>query len=140
MIVPLMKKLRSILSNNRHRLKQAFQEPTFPTINQQPVSKIHPLSQQQPQSFIVIISNNIDDFWDQKHSRNFTIKFSHTKKSFITRSIAVFVRNVGVFLFRKNHNRNPPEPAKNLAEQTEKPIKNQCKLCKTVSDTKNDQE
>ena len=39
--------------------------------------------------------------------------------------MAVFLINVGVFLFRKNHNRNPPEPAKNLAEQTEKPVKTQ---------------
>ena len=61
-----------------------------------------------------------------------TIKFTQ-KKKFITRSIAVFFTNVGVILFRKNHHRNSPEPHKNLAEQTEKPIK-------THSDTKNDQE
>ena len=51
----------------------------------------------------------------------------HTKKSLITRIIAVFLINVGVFPFRKNHNRNPPEPTKNLAEQTEKLIKTHCK-------------
>ena len=54
----------------------------------------------------------------------------HTQKSFTNRSIDVFLMNVGVFLFRKNHNRNPPEPTKNLAEQTEKPIKTHCKPCK----------
>ena len=46
-----------------------------------------------------------------------------THKNFITRSIAMFLKNVGVFLFCKNHNRKPPEHTKNLAEQTEKPIK-----------------
>ena len=54
----------------------------------------------------------------------------HTQKSFTTRSIDVFLMNVGVFLVRKNHNKNPPEPTKNLAEQTEKPIKTHCKPCK----------
>ena len=49
----------------------------------------------------------------------------------------MFLINVGVFPFFKNHNRNLPEPAKNLAEQTEKTIAN---LAETVSDTKNDQE
>ena len=69
----------------------------------------------------------------------FTIKFAHTQKSFITRSIAVFLINVFVFLFRKNHDRNPPEPAKiwqNRLKNLLKPIVN---LTKTVSDTKNDQ-
>ena len=35
MIVPLIKKLRRILSNKRHSLKQAFQERTYPRVNQQ---------------------------------------------------------------------------------------------------------
>ena len=35
MIVPLIKKLRSILSNKRHCLKEAFQERTLPKVNQQ---------------------------------------------------------------------------------------------------------
>ena len=52
------------------------------------------------------------------------------QKEFITGTIAVFFTNVYVLLFRKNHNRNPPEGAKNLAEQTEKPIKTHCKLYK----------
>ena len=47
--------------------------------------------------------------------------------------------NKGVFLFRKNHNRNPPEPTKNLAEQTERPIKTNCKPCKNGLWHKNDQ-
>ena len=45
----------------------------------------------------------------------------------------MFLINVGVYPFLKNHNRNLPEPAKNLAEQTEKTIAN---LAETVSDTK----
>ena len=50
MIVPLIKKLRSIFSNKEHCLKQAFQERTLPKINQQPVSEILLVSQQQPQN------------------------------------------------------------------------------------------
>ena len=50
MIVSLMKKLRSILSNNRHYLKQAFQERTLHKVNQQAVSKIRLMSQQQLQN------------------------------------------------------------------------------------------
>ena len=50
MIVSLMKKLRSILSNNRHYLKQAFQERTSHKVNQQAVSKIRLMSQQQLQN------------------------------------------------------------------------------------------
>ena len=50
-------------------------------------------------------------------------------KIFITRSIAVFFIFLFffMFLFPKNHNRNPPELTRNLAEQTEKPIKTHCK-------------
>ena len=50
MIVPLIKKLRSIFSNKEHCLKQGFQERTLPKINQQPVSEILLVSQQQPQN------------------------------------------------------------------------------------------
>ena len=46
--LPLMKKLKSILSNNRHCLKQAFQGRTLLKVNQQPVSKIRLVSQKQP--------------------------------------------------------------------------------------------
>ena len=42
----------------------------------------------------------------------------------------MFLTNVGVLRFRKNHNKNPPECTKNLAEQTEKPIKTDYKPCK----------
>ena len=82
---------------------------------------------------MVIFLDNNDDFWDQNFSGNFDNQVYTKKKNFITRSIAVFFTNVGVILFRQNHHRNSPEPHKNLAEQTEKPIK-------THSDTKNDQE
>ena len=48
----------------------------------------------------------------------------------------MFLTNVGVLLFRKIHNRNPPEGTKNLAEQT---IKTHCKpLCLSLTQ-KNDQ-
>ena len=50
MIVPLIKKVRSILNINRRCLKQPFQERTLPKVNQQPVFKIHLVSQQQPQN------------------------------------------------------------------------------------------
>ena len=50
MIVPLIKKVRSNLNINRRCLKQPFQERTLPKANQQPVSKIHLVSQQQPQN------------------------------------------------------------------------------------------
>ena len=42
----------------------------------------------------------------------------------------MFLINVGVSPFRKNHNKNPSEPTKNLAKQTEKSIKNHYKPCK----------
>ena len=42
----------------------------------------------------------------------------------------MFLIHVGVFLFCNNNYRNPPEPTKNLSEQTEKPIKTNCKPCK----------
>ena len=51
----LMKKLKSILSNNRCCLKQAFQEKALPKVNQQSVSKIHLVSQQQPQNLFFLI-------------------------------------------------------------------------------------
>ena len=51
----LMKKLKSILSNNRCCLKQAFQEQALPEVNQQSVSKIHLVSQQQPQNLFFLI-------------------------------------------------------------------------------------
>ena len=40
MIVPLIKKLRSILSYKRHCLKQAFQERTLPHLKD--ASEMHP--------------------------------------------------------------------------------------------------
>ena len=56
---------------------------------------------------------------------------THTHTNFIPRTIAVFLKNrIAVFLFHKNHNRNPPERTKNLAEHTEKPINTYCKSCK----------
>ena len=63
--VTLMKKLKSILSNNRPCLKQAFQGQTLPKVNQQPVSKIHLVSQKQPHNlsfFVVIFLDNNGDF------------------------------------------------------------------------------
>ena len=51
----LMRKLKSILSNNRRCLKQAFQVQTLPKVNQQSVSKIHLVSQQQPQNLFLFI-------------------------------------------------------------------------------------
>ena len=83
---------------------------------------------------MVIFLDNIGDFWDQKDSINFYNPVCTQKKNnFITRSITVFLTNVGVFLFRKNQNRKPPERTKNLAEQTAKPIKTHCKPCKSRS-------
>ena len=52
----------------------------------------------------------------------------------------MFRINVRVFYFRKNDNRNLPEPTKNLAEQTEEPIKTHsktCKICLTQETIKN---
>ena len=49
----------------------------------------------------------------------------------------MFLMNLRVFLFRINNNRNPPEPVKNLTEQTEKPIKTQCKPSLTEKTIKN---
>ena len=42
----------------------------------------------------------------------------------------MFLTNLGVLLFCKNHNTNPQERTSNLAERTEKPIKTHCKPCK----------
>ena len=83
---------------------------------------------------MVIFLDNIGDFWDQKDSINFYNPVCTQKKNnFITHSITVFLTDLGVFLFHKNHNRNPPDRTKNLAEQTEKPIKTHCKPCKSRS-------
>ena len=49
----------------------------------------------------------------------------------------MFHINVGVFPFLKNHNRNLPEPAKNLAEQTEKTIANLAEPSLTQKTIKN---
>ena len=81
--------------------------------------------------FIVTFLNDTGDFWDQRHSRNFYNQVcTNTKKLYYSLYIALFLINVGVFLFRKNYNRNTPEPTKNMAELTEKPIKTHCKPCK----------
>ena len=119
------------MNNNRHFLKQTFQEQTLPKVNEQSVSRIL-LTSKSLSFLIVIFLDNIWNFWDQKHSRNFynQICIAHTKKSFITHSIAMFLFNVGVFLFCINHTRNPPETTKNLTEQIEKLIKTHCKPCK----------
>ena len=131
------------MSNNRHFLKQIFQERTSPKVNQQLVSKIRLVCQQQPLNlfpFSLPSSYTTFAIFETKSTQEtFTVKFAHTQKNFITCSIAMALINKGVFLFRKNHNRNPPEPTKNLAEQTERPIKTNCKPCKNGLWHKNDQ-
>ena len=130
----LMKKLKSILSNNRCCLKQAFQEQALPEVNQQSVSKIHLVSQQQPQNlFFLILSpsqTKLAIFETKSVREFFTIKFAHTKETLLLALLLCSHINVGVFLFHKNHVKNPPEPTKNLAVQTEKSIKTHCKPCK----------
>ena len=86
-----MKKLRSILSNNRHCLKQAFQERNLPKVNQQPVFKIHLVSQQQPQIlFVFLLSPSLTTlaiFWTKSIQETFNIKFVHTKALLLALSL-----------------------------------------------------
>ena len=134
MIVPLMKKLGSILSNNKHCLKQAFQERTLPKVKKPPVSKIHLVSQQQPQNLFLFLlapsQTTLAIFETKSIQETFTIKFAQTKKALLLDLSLCSHINVGVFLFHKNHIKNRPEPTKNLAEQTKKSIKTHCKPCK----------
>ena len=53
----------------------------------------------------------------------------YTQKNLYYSLYHFFLMNVGALLLCKSH-RNPPEPIKNLAEQTEKPIKTHYKPCK----------
>ena len=75
------KKLESIFSDNRHSLKQTFQELTLSKINQQPVFK-NRIVFNCNLSFLFHCHflHNICDFWDQKHSRSFYNQIcTHTK-------------------------------------------------------------
>ena len=77
------KKLESIFSDNRHFLKQTFQELTLSKVNQQPVFKnriVFNCNLKISFLFHCHFLHNICDFWDQKHSRNFYNQIcTHTK-------------------------------------------------------------
>ena len=143
MIVHLMKKLRSILSNNRHCLKQAFQERPLPKVNQQPVSKTYLVSQQQPQNlfpfFLSPSQTTLAIFQTKIIQETFTIKFAYTKMAILlalllcssyVQACSFSVRTI----IGTHHNLSRTWP--NRLKNPLKPIVN---LAKTVSDTKNDQ-
>ena len=125
------------MRNNRHFLKQTFQEQTLPKVNQQPVSKTHLVSQQQPQNLFLFslpsFYATFAIFETKSTQETFTIKFAHILKNFITRSIVIFLINTGVFHFCKNHNSNPPKHTKNLTIYTEEPIKTKLKILQKLS-------
>ena len=79
------------------------------------------LSQQHPQDLFPFSLSSFRQHWQflrlKTFKKTYTIKFAHTKKNFIIHSIAVFLTSVGV-LFHKSHNKNQPEPTKNLQSVT----------------------
>ena len=78
------------MSNNRYFLKQTFQELTLPKVNQQPVSKIHLASQQQPQTlypfFLSLLRKHLQ-FLRPKESKQLLQSSLHTHKNFSVRII-----------------------------------------------------
>ena len=139
MILPLMKKLRSILSNNKHCLKQAFQERTLPKVNQQPCPKfiLRPNSNHKISFFFQCqLLTQQWRFLRPKAFNNFLLSSLPSQKRFyysLYRCVHTYMQAYSFSMTILRTHQNPPRTWQNRLKN---PLKLIAILAKTVSDTK----